>query len=144
MTIALSLRLQRFYARQAHAVNSGDFDTYRDGFTPDAEFTVDGRPVALHGAEAVAEHSRRLAAERAPGGAVQRHHITMTAHTRRADGTLTARSATLIVTTPPHGRPAVTASTRCEDEFDDTGGRLRVRRRRVTPDAPPPAAPPGG
>lgn len=132
-----ALCLQRFYARQAGAVNAGDFDAYRDTFTPAAEFRVDGRAAALRGAEAIAEHSRRLAAERAARGAVQRHHITLTAVAHRADGTLTARSATLIVTTPPHGAPVVTASTECEDEFDDTAGLLRVRSRRVTRDAAP-------
>ncbi len=133
------LRLSSFYARQALALNAGDWDAYRATFVPEAEFLLAGGPGPLRGAEAIVAHSRRLAEERAARGVVQRHHITMTAAARREDGVLVARSVTLVVTTPPGGVPAISASTVCEDEFDDGVGPTgppRVRRRRVTPDSP--------
>ncbi|MFF9481914.1 nuclear transport factor 2 family protein [Streptomyces sp. NPDC014733] len=130
-------RLQLFYARQVHALNHGDFDAYGRTFTPGARFVLSGRAQSLCGAEAIAAHSRALARARAADGAVQRHHVTMTAVLAGPDGALRARSATLIVTTGPYGVPQLTASTECEDVFEEYPGGLQIAERRVLPDGAP-------
>jgi actinorhodin biosynthesis protein ActVIA len=136
------VRLQQFYAAQVHALNAGDFAAYRDTFTEDAEFSLAGAPAPLHGAEAIAGHSRLLASRRADTGDVQRHHVTMTELLDRPGTTIAARSCTLITTTAPHGGTVVTASTECLDEFTAADGLLRIRRRAVVRDgAPPPDGP---
>jgi 3-phenylpropionate/cinnamic acid dioxygenase small subunit len=140
-TRTIDVRLQQFYARQVHAVNAGDFAAYRDTFTADAEFALQGRAAApVRGAAAIAEHSRRLHQERAARGVVQRHHVTTTVPDTGTDGVLRARSYTVIVLTPEGGRPFVAAGTECLDEFDETDGTLRIRRRRVIPDGAAAAA----
>ncbi|MGY6026925.1 nuclear transport factor 2 family protein [Streptomyces spinosirectus] len=130
---AASVRLQQFYARQVHAVNAADFAAYRDTFIPDAEFTGSGLPDPVRGAGAIAEHSRRLHERRAAQEVVQRHHVTMTALLDRTDGVLAARSCTVIVATALWGRPVIVAGVECVDEFTETDGVLRVRRRRLHP-----------
>ncbi len=130
---AASARLQQFYARQVQAVNAADFAAYRDTFTPDAVFTGSSLPRPVRGAEAIAEHSRLLHERRATQEVVQRHHVTMTALLDRTDGVLAARSCTMIVVTPVWGRPTIVAGVECLDEFAETDGVLRVRRRRLQP-----------
>jgi 3-phenylpropionate/cinnamic acid dioxygenase small subunit len=134
--------VQRFYAGQVHALNGEDFAAYRDTFTADAEFTVSGAPAVMYGADAIAVNSRTLAARRGPG-VVQRHHVTMTEVLDRPEAVLAVRSCTVIITTPPGGRPSLTASTECVDEFavGPPAEALRIRRRTVTRDG---AHPPVG
>ncbi|GAA3170692.1 MULTISPECIES: nuclear transport factor 2 family protein [Streptomyces] len=130
-------RLQLFYARQVHALNCGDFDAYGRTFAPGARFVLAGRAQPLCGSDTIAAHSRTLARMRAADGAVQRHHVTMTAVLLGPHGALRARSATLIVTTGPYGMPQLTASTECEDLFEEDAGGLRISQRRVLPDGAP-------
>lgn len=130
----LTIRLAQFYARQVHAVNAGDFDSYRETFDPDAVFSADGLAAPLRGAAAIAAHSSRLAGPRAAVGAVQRHHVTMTDAWQGPGDAVTARSTTVIVATTAGGKPKIISSTECEDVLDATGDRLRVRRRRIRRD----------
>jgi ketosteroid isomerase-like protein len=132
--VELTVRLAQFYARQVHAVNAGDFDSYRESFDPDAVFSADGMAAPLRGAAAIAAHSRRLAGPRAAAGATQRHHVTMTGAWQGPGDALTARSTTVIIATAAGGKPKIIASTECEDVLDLTGDRLRIRQRRVRRD----------
>jgi 3-phenylpropionate/cinnamic acid dioxygenase small subunit len=129
--------VQAFYARQAQALNDGDFEGYEQSFTANAEFEVDGLHAPLRGAVAIAQHSKRLYEARTAAGEIQRHVVTMSRVEWREATVLWTRSYTSIVLTGSHSGSVMQGMALCEDLLSVEHGHCRVMHRRVVRDGGP-------
>jgi hypothetical protein len=130
----LYLQVQRFYARQMHALDAGDADTWAATFTPDGEFAANAAPEPVRGRAAIRQAAHETTRQLAEKGIVRRHWLGMLDVDVRPDGTVGARSYALIVESPRNGRPDVRLSTLCEDVLVPDGDGWLVSRRTVTRD----------
>jgi hypothetical protein len=128
----LYLQVQRFYARQMQALDSGAADEWAATFTPDGVFSANAFPEPVRGRDAIVAGARRTADQLA--GVIRRHWLGMLDVRPQADGTVFARSYALIIETPRNGQAGVHLSTLCEDVLVRDGDGWLVRERKVTRD----------
>ncbi|MFB7354171.1 nuclear transport factor 2 family protein [Streptomyces gardneri] len=129
-----------FYARQMHAADGDDVDTYAGTFTEDTVFRSNALPGPVQGREKIREATRRQGDARRAAGVVRRHLLTSLAVTELADGALATRGYVLLVETAREGAPQAYLSTVMEDEVVAVDGGWLVRRRDVLRDDLPPLA----
>ncbi|MEU0336023.1 nuclear transport factor 2 family protein [Streptomyces sp. NPDC006193] len=127
-------QVQRFYARQMHALDRGDAAAWAATFTADGTFTANAAPQPVHGRAAIRRAAEDTARDLAEKGIVRRHWLGMLDVQPRPDGTVDARSYALIVESPRNGRPDVRLSTLCEDVLVPGEDGWQVRSRTVTRD----------
>nr|WP_240942325.1 nuclear transport factor 2 family protein [Planosporangium thailandense] len=123
-----------FYARQMHAIDSGQAETWAATFAEDGVFAANAYPRPTVGRAAIEEAVRTTAADLAAAGVVHRHWFGMLAVDDERDGVIRARYYALVIRTPKGGDPVIHRCTSAEDELVRRDGRLLVRRRLVTRD----------
>jgi uncharacterized protein (TIGR02246 family) len=130
----LHAELQDFYARQTHALDSGQAEAWAETFTEDGVFTANAHPRPTVGRAAITEAVRATVAELANDGVVHRHWFGMLAVEPGADGMVRTRFYALVIRTPLGGQPVIHRSTVAEDVLVRRGDRWLVVRRSVTRD----------
>jgi hypothetical protein len=130
----LHTEIQRFYARQMQAMDSGEVETWAATFTPDGVFASNAFPQPTCGRAALAAAARHAATEAAAAGLVRRHWLGMLTVEPREDGSVFARSYALVIITPHGGAPELSRSTVCEDVLVPDGDSWLVRERSVNRD----------
>ncbi|MFE7898047.1 nuclear transport factor 2 family protein [Streptomyces sp. NPDC057424] len=124
----------RFYARQAHLLDSGEAERWADTFTEDGQFVQNARPEPWIGRDQIRERMR-AGLDRIFGEGLQRRHwLGMVDLVSYDDETVTTRYYAAIYSTVKDGAPQLYLSTAVDDVLVRTPQGLRVRHRLVSHD----------
>ncbi|MEU3090296.1 nuclear transport factor 2 family protein [Streptomyces massasporeus] len=124
----------RFYARQAHLLDSGEAERWADTFTEDGQFVQNARPEPWIGRDQIRERMR-AGLDRILGEGLQRRHwLGMVDLVSYDDETVTTRYYAAIYSTVKDGAPQLYLSTAVDDVLVRTPQGLKVRHRLVSHD----------
>lgn len=134
-------QVQQFYARQAHALDSGATEDWAATFTVDGEFALAGVGEPTRGRAAIGAAVAQAAARRAASGVEHRTWLGMLTVDEGDDGVIrTHYYATVFAL--HDGPPTIHQVMVGTDELVEDGDALLVRRRSVRRQpAPAPTAP---
>ncbi|MFE7853237.1 nuclear transport factor 2 family protein [Streptomyces sp. NPDC057403] len=133
-SLLLYAEVQRFYARQMQQLDLGKAQSWAETFTEDALFDVPTLPEPVRGRSGLAAAVGRAHGLLAEAGERHRHFMGMVDVLERADGSLEARSYTVVYASAVGGTSRVHRVCVCEDVLVREDGELRVARRKVTRD----------
>jgi uncharacterized protein (TIGR02246 family) len=128
------LAIQQLYARQSHAIDSGDARAWAACFTADGVFrspTYGGAVVGTAALTAFAEEFARAAAE---AGVVRRHWTTALALECQAEDLVAARCYAMVLATAAGERPVIERVVVFHDRLVRRDGRWQIEERRVSVD----------
>jgi hypothetical protein len=126
--------VQHFYGRQMRYLDEDRIEEWAGTFTEDGVFAANARPEPQLGRPAIragAYEARKLFSDK---GIQRRHWLGMLEVEEQPDGSVTAQTYALVITTPRGGQTTVSLSTSCEDQLVRQDGRLLVRHRQVKRD----------
>lgn len=106
-------------ARQCHALDAQDFETYGRTFAPDGIFDNRATGASLGSRDEIVQSSIRHAESRRASGTLFRHYVFATFCTELSDTEVLAESTTLIVQTQG-GRSEPFVVLRCTDRIELT------------------------
>ncbi|MGJ5893904.1 hypothetical protein DF268_19855 [Streptomyces sp. V2] len=124
----------RFYARQAHLLDSGAAEAWADTFTEDGEFVQNARPEPWIGREQIRARMRTGLDRIAGEGLQRRHWLGMVDLVACDADTVTTRYYAAIYSTVENGSPQLYLSTAVDDVLVRTPEGLKVRHRLVSHD----------
>ena len=133
-TVQLYTEVQQFYAAHMRKLDSGEIEAWADGFTPDATFSVPARPQPVRGREALVASIHKSHAHMVEAGDTLRHWHGMVDVREQPDGTVLARSYSIVIRTPPGGAPVYHRVGTCRDVLRRVGGDWYVAARDTTRD----------
>jgi uncharacterized protein (TIGR02246 family) len=128
------LAIQQLYARQSHAIDSGDARAWAACFTADGAFrspTYAGAVVGTAALTAFAEEFARAAAE---AGVVRRHWTTALALESQAEDLVAARCYAMVLATAAGERPVIERTVVFHDRLVRRDGRWLIEERQVSVD----------
>lgn len=128
---ALYTEVQHFYGRQMRFMDSGDARSWSETFTLDGVFAANARPVPQSGRQAIYEGAKAASEQLEANGIRRRHWLGMLEVQEEADGSVTAKTYALIVSTKLGGSPQTELSCTCEDRLVRQDGQLLVQHRQV-------------
>ncbi|AKN71829.1 hypothetical protein QR97_20360 [Streptomyces sp. PBH53] len=135
VTPELYARVQHFYARQTHALDSGNFKEYVDTFTEDAIFhhSPDGPPARTRAGILAAAEAHREATK--DDRVTRRHYFNQIVLTPLPDDSIRATLYALVVRTR-HGErvPDIWPSCLLEDVLTVDGDEILLRSRHISYD----------
>lgn len=134
LTTGEQLAIQQLYARQSHAIDSGDGRAWAACFTPEGAFRSPtyGEPVVGTAAlTAFVEDFARAAAE---GGVVRRHWTTALALDADGPDAVAARCYAMVLATAPGERPVIERCVVFDDRLVRRDGDWLIDERRVSVD----------
>jgi hypothetical protein len=128
------LAIQQLYARQSHAIDSGDARGWAACFTSDGAFrspTYDGPVVGTAALTGFAEDFARAAAE---AGVVRRHWTTALALVAETEDVAAARCYAMVLSTAAGEQPIIERTVVFHDRLVRSDGRWLIGERRVSVD----------
>jgi 3-phenylpropionate/cinnamic acid dioxygenase small subunit len=126
--------IQDFYARQMQLLDEGRTEEWASTFTEDGVFDASAAPEPVRSRAAIAAGASAASAGFTAQGIQRRHWLGMISAAPRADGTVSAQCYALVITTPKGGRPAIGASTTCNDILVRESDDWKVQERKVVRD----------
>ncbi|GAQ52029.1 nuclear transport factor 2 family protein [Streptomyces acidiscabies] len=132
--LLLYTEVVRFYARQAHLLDSGQAERWADTFTEDGEFVQNARPEPWIGRAQIRERMRTGLDRIAGEGLQRRHWLGMVDLVSYDEETVTTHYYAAIYSTVENGSPQVYLSTAVDDVLVRTPEGLKVRHRLVSHD----------
>ena len=128
------LAIQQLYARQSHAIDSGDARGWAACFTAGGAFrspTYDGPVVGTAALTAFAEEFARAAAD---AGVVRRHWTTALALQAESEDAVAARCYAMVLATAAGERPVIERTVVFHDRLVRRDGRWLIEEREVSVD----------
>jgi bifunctional aromatase (cyclase/dehydratase) len=132
--VLLYTEVVRFYARQAHLLDSGEAERWAETFTEDGQFVQNARPEPWIGRDQIRERMRAGLDRIAGEGLQRRHWMGMVDLVSYDDETVTTRYYAAIYSTVKDGVPQLYLSTAVDDILVRTAEGLKVRHRLVSHD----------
>ena len=128
------LAIHQLYARQSHAIDSGDAREWAGCFTSDGAFRSPTYGDTVVGTAALIAFAEAFARAAAEAGVVRRHWTTALALEREADDVVAARCYAMVLSTGVAERPVIERTVVFHDRLVRREGRWLIERRQVSVD----------
>jgi uncharacterized protein (TIGR02246 family) len=128
------LAIQQLYARQSHAIDSGDARGWAACFTSDGAFRSPTYGAPVVGTEALTAFAADFAQAAADAGVVRRHWTTALALEIATDGSVAARCYAMVLATAVGERPVIERTVVFHDRLVRRDGRWLIEERQVRVD----------
>ena len=128
------LAIEQLYARQSHAIDSGDHAGWAACFIPEGVFDSPTYESPVEGTAQLIAFAAEFTRSAAGTGVVRRHWTTALVLDGRGDGEVSARCYALVLATAPAGPPRIERSVVFHDRLVCRDGRWAIRRREVEVD----------
>jgi len=131
LTVADHLAIEQLYARQAHAIDSGDGKAWAATFAPDGTFRSPTYDEPQQGREQLRAFAEAFKRSADAAGVIRRHWTCSLEITAAGPERADARCYALVLSVPSAGVPAIERSTVFADRLERVGGAWQVVERQV-------------
>jgi uncharacterized protein (TIGR02246 family) len=128
------LAIQQLYARQSHAIDSGDAHGWAACFTSDGAFRSPTYGDAVVGTDALTAFAEAFARAAAEAGVVRRHWTTALALEAEIEDVVAARCYVMVLATAVGERPVIERTVVFHDRLVRRDGGWLIERRQVSVD----------
>jgi uncharacterized protein (TIGR02246 family) len=128
------LAIQQLYARQSHAIDSGDALGWAACFTSDGAFRSPTYGDAIVGTVALTAFAEAFARAAAEAGVVRRHWTTALVLDADTEDVVAARCYAMVLTTAVGEQPLIERTVVFHDRLVRRGGCWLIERRQVSVD----------